>query len=404
MLTESKNGRLIDSQGGRLIFPIINAFDEVVGFGGRLLEKSDFAKYKNTKETMVFNKSKTLYNVNLLKKLKRTQTIKEVIVVEGYMDTISLYQAGFHNVVASMGTSLTKDQARLVKRYTENVLISYDGDFAGQKADLRGLEILKDENLNVRVVPMPEGLDPDDVAKQGADAYQACLDAAMPLIDYKIHSLERKYDLKRSEDKRAFRAEALKVVRTAESESEKEDLLKMLHAKTDVSYQSLERDLQNLPEEKQMEIAVPPPSEIGTDMYKTAARFILAAKLFSAPYAENCDLESIEFEDNVHKIIAEYIIKCEKNAERVRPSELFEVLDEDCPEFNEILDLNYGDKLSDGIAEKFFSESVQKMELKQVNKKIEELNHLIDAEEDMAKRKQLIREIDNMTRYQQTLK
>ena len=199
-------------------------------------------------------------------------------------------------------------------------------------------------------------------------------------------------------------AEALKVVRTAESESEKEDLLKMLRAKTGISYQSLERDLQNLPEEKQMEIAVPPPSEIGTDKYKKAARFILAAKLFSAPYAGNCDLEGIKFEDDVHKIIAEYIIKCEKNAERVRPSELFEVLDEDCPEFNEILDLNYGDKLSDGIAEKFFSESVQKMELKQVNKKIEELNHLIDAEEDMAKRKQLIREIDNMTRYQQTLK
>lgn len=171
--------------GGRLIFLIINAFDEVVGFGGRLLEKSDFAKYKNTKETAVFNKSKTLYNVNLLKRLKREQTISEVIVVEGYMDTISLYQAGFKNVVASMGTSLTKDQARLVKRYTENVYISYDGDFAGQKADLRGLEILKDENLNVRVVPLPEGLDPDDVAKQGAEAYQKCLDAAMPLIDYK---------------------------------------------------------------------------------------------------------------------------------------------------------------------------------------------------------------------------
>ena len=99
------------------------------------------------------------------------------------MDTISLYQAGFENVVASMGTSLTKDQARLVKRYSENVLISYDGDFAGQKADLRGLEILKDENLNVRVVPLPDGLDPDDVAKQGAAAYQACLDAAMPLLD-----------------------------------------------------------------------------------------------------------------------------------------------------------------------------------------------------------------------------
>lgn len=398
-LAEAKNGRLIDSQGGRLIFPIINAFDEVVGFGGRLLEKSDFAKYKNTKETMVFNKSKTLYNINLLKKLKRSQTIKEVIVVEGYMDTISLYQAGFLNVVASMGTSLTKDQARLVKRYSENVLISYDGDFAGQKADLRGLEILKDENINVRVVPLPEGQDPDDVAKQGANAYQACLDAAMPLIDYKIHSLEQKYDLTKSEEKRTFLSEALKVVRTAESESEKEDLLKKLRDKTGISYQSLERDLHNLPEEsRQIEIAVPPPSEAGTDKYKKAARFILAAKLFSAPYAENCSLEGIEFDDNVHKIIAEYIINCEKNGERVRPSELFEILDENCTEFNEILDLNYGDKLSGEVAEKFFSDSVRTMEKERLNEKIKMYTRLFSEEQDTEKRKEIARKIYEYTK------
>ena len=398
VLTEAKNGRLIDSQGGRLIFPIINAFDEVVAFGGRLLEKSDFAKYKNTKETLVFNKSKTLYNINLLKKLKRTKPISEVIVVEGYMDTISLYQAGFENVVASMGTSLTKDQARLVKRYSENVLISYDGDFAGQKADLRGLEILKDENLNVRVVPLPDGLDPDDVAKQGAAAYQACLDAAMPLIDYKLHALEGKYDLKKSEDKRNFLAEALKVVRTAESESEKEDLLKKLRDKTEISYQSLERDLNNLPAEKQLEIAVPPPSEAGTDKYKKAARFILAAKLFSAPYAENYTLDGIEFEDNVHKIIAQYIGSCEKNAEKVRPSELFEILDEDCPEFNEILDLNYGDKLSGEIAERFFSDSVKTLEREKIGEKIREYTKLFSEERDTEKRKEIARKINEYTK------
>ena len=398
VLTEAKNGRLIDSQGGRLIFPIINAFDEVVAFGGRLLEKSDFAKYKNTKETLVFNKSKTLYNINLLKKLKRTKPISEVIVVEGYMDTISLYQAGFENVVASMGTSLTKDQARLVKRYSENVLISYDGDFAGQKADLRGLEILKDENLNVRVVPLPDGLDPDDVAKQGAAAYQACLDAAMPLIDYKLHALEGKYDLKKSEDKRNFLAEALKVVRTAESESEKEDLLQKLRDKTEISYQSLERDLNNLPAEKQLEIAVPPPSEAGTDKYKKAARFILAAKLFSAPYAENYTLDGIEFEDNVHKIIAQYIGSCEKNAEKVRPSELFEILDEDCPEFNEILDLNYGDKLSGEIAERFFSDSVKTLEREKIGEKIREYTKLFSEERDTEKRKEIARKINEYTK------
>ena len=178
------NGRLTDAQGGRLVFPIINSYNEVIAFGGRALKKVDFGKYVNTRDTLIFNKRKNLYNVNLLKKLKRSQTVKEVIMVEGYMDTLSLYQAGFKNVVASMGTSLTQDQARLIKRYADSVLISYDGDGAGQKANLRGLDILRDEGLNVKVVPLPEGLDPDDVIKQrGNDGYQACLNDALPLIE-----------------------------------------------------------------------------------------------------------------------------------------------------------------------------------------------------------------------------
>lgn len=403
VLAESKTGKLIDFEAGRLIFPIINAFDEVIAFGGRLLEKSDFGKYKNTKETLLFNKSKTLYNVNLLKKLKRAQPIKEVIVVEGYMDTISLYQAGFPNVVASMGTSLTKDQARLVKRYSENVLISYDGDFAGQKADLRGLEILKDENLNVRVVPLPEGLDPDDVVKQGGEAYQACLDRAMPLIDYKIHSLERKYDLSRTEEKRAFVAEALKVVKTAESESEKEDLLKALRDKTDTSYQALERDLENLPKAEKAEPVAPAIAESGADRYKKAARFILAAKLFSREYAKNYDLEGIDFDDNVHKIIAEYVKNCEKAGERARPSELFEILDEDCPELNEILDLNYGEKLSGETAEKFFADSVKTLEKEKLNALIRERTGRYAEETDTEKRKEIAREIAEYTRRMKTM-
>ena len=212
------DGRLLDAQGGRLIYPIINAMDEVIAFGGRVLKKTDFGKYKNTKETLVFNKSKTLYNINLLKKLKKEQTINEVIIVEGYMDTISLYQAGFKNVVASMGTSLTQDQARLIKRYTENVLISYDGDAAGQKANMRGLDILKSNGLNVKVVPLSDGLDPDDMIKQrGADAYRNCLDRAMPLIDYKLSSVQKGFDVSKTDDKRKFVQEAIKIIKTADS-------------------------------------------------------------------------------------------------------------------------------------------------------------------------------------------
>ena len=410
-LTESRNGKLVDSQGGRLIFPIINAFDEVVAFGGRLLEKADFAKYKNTKETLLFNKSKTLYNINLLKKLKRTKPITEVIMVEGYMDTISLYQAGFENVVASMGTSLTKEQARLVKRYSNNVLISYDGDFAGQKADSRGLEILKDEALNVRVVPMPDGLDPDDVVKQGKDAYQKCLDEAMPLIDYKIHALQRKYDLSDTQDKRRFVSEALTIINEAESESVKEELLKKLRDKTGVSYHALERDLRSKAKEKpptQEEIVLPSEkiseTASGADKRVKAIRFVLAAKLFSAPYAKEYDVSGLALQDETHIVIAQYVIEREKAGERIRPSEIFEILQEDTPELNAILDLNYGDKLSGEVGEKFFLDSVRMLEKEGIEREIARLNEAYAKAIDEGERKAIAQKFAENMRKRSKLK
>ena len=409
LAVSEKNNRMYDSLGGRLIFPIINAFDEVIGFGGRALEKTKFAKYKNTKETLLFDKSKTLYNVNLLKKLKREQPIQEVIIVEGYMDTISLYQAGFKNVVASMGTSLTKEQARLIKRYTDNVLISYDGDFAGQKADLRGLEILDDAGLHLRVVPMPDGLDPDDVAKQGADAYQKCLDAAMPLIDYRLHSLERNYDLSKTEGKRRFISSALKIVKTAESESVKEELLKKLRDKTNVSYSALERDLQNAKSETDEREEDPPKEKLaeaaaGTDKQQKAKRFILAAKLFSAPYAKELSVDELPLTDETHIIIARYIAEHESKGERIRPSELFELLDESSAEFNAILDLNYGERLSGETAERFFADSVRTLRLEAVEKQIAECNAQYASSTDVNERKKISTRLLALVQKQKELK
>ena len=397
---DTKRGdRLADSLGGRLIFPIINALDEVVAFGGRVMEKTDFAKYKNTRETIVFNKRKNLYNINLLKKLKREQAVNEVIMVEGYMDTISLYQAGFKNVVASMGTSLTVEQARLIRRYTDKVLISYDGDFAGQSADLRGLEILKTENLTVRVVPLPDGKDPDDVAKEGAAAYQKCLDEALPLIDYKLFSLERKYDLKKSDEKRAYVAAALKIVREAESASEREELLKQLRDKTGITLQSLERDLNDLPQSGQAQSEpATKDAEDGGDKYRRAERFILAAKLFSAPYAKNFDLKRIAFSDETRKTIAEYVIGCEERGEKIRPSDLFDVLETDSPEFCAILDLNYDDKLESKVSEKFFGDSVATLEKEVVQAKIKALSEKFSAATDIKARQEIAAEIGALTR------
>ena len=400
VLQESKSGRLIDSQGGRLIFPIINAFDEVVAFGGRILEKKDFAKYKNTKETILFNKSKILYNINLLKKLKRQQTIPNVIFVEGYMDTISLYQAGFENVVASMGTALTKEQARLVKRYSDNVLISYDGDFAGQKNTIRGLEILKEEGLNVRVVPLPEGADPDDVVKQGKDVYQKCLDDAMPLIDFKIHYAEQKYDLSDTSDKRNFLGEALKIIAEAESESIKEELVKKISNKLGVTKQALERDLEKVKKgsDEQVQVtAIAKPriieTDAETDKSVKAKRFILAAKLFSAPYAKSFNLRELDFSDETQNAVAEYVCEQEERGGKIRPVELFDVFGEDSPEFNKILDFNYGDKLTGETAEKFFADSVNSIKREQLETEIDKCNRLIANLTDLEERRKITKRI-----------
>ena len=408
VLSADDKGRVFDSLGERLIFPIINAMDEVVGFGGRTLDKTKFAKYKNTKETMLFDKSKTLYNINLLKKLKREQTVKEIIFVEGYMDTITLYQAGFKNVVATMGTSLTKEQARLAKRYTDNVLISYDGDFAGQNADLRGLEILKEAGLNIRVVPMPDGLDPDDVAKQGAEEYQKCLDQAMPVIDYRIHSLEKKYDIKKTEEKRQFVSEALKVVRSGESADVRDELLKYIARISGTAFHVLERDLNNI---KQETLFAPQEgskeriTEISSEVDKTqkAKRFVLAAKLFSAPYAQSVALSDFLWKDETHIVVANYIMDHEKSGERLHPSELF-VLLENNAEIGAILDFNNGDKLTGPIAEQFFNDSIRTMQSEAIEEEIEQLKATYAQCTEKSEIMELAKKINECVRRRNALK
>ena len=401
------DGRLTDAQGGRLIFPIINAMDEVVAFGGRVLKKTNFAKYKNTKETLIFNKSKTLYNINLLKKLKKTQTIKEVIMVEGYMDTISLYQAGFKNVVANMGTSLTQDQARLIKRYTDNVLSSYDGDGAGQKANVRGLDIFKEAGLNIKVVPLPDGLDPDDVIKQrGAEGYQKCLNSAMPLIDYKLNVLERGFDLSKTEDKRKFVSEAVKIVRTADSAAEQEDLLKSIRDKTGITYESLSRDLNSAPQKPRIEQSVPKVRKDSSTMAVKASRFVISAYLFGAKYAEG-DVTKIPFCSEVHSITAKYIKSKKLLDERVQPAELFEFFEENTPEFEElsrILDFSSGDELFGEVAEKYFNDCIKKLKLYSVDEKIDAVKKAIEEEQSTEKRKQLTTTLQQLIKQKEKFK
>jgi DNA primase len=402
------DGRLLDVQGGRLIFPIINSLDEVIAFGGRVLKKTDYGKYINTKETLIFNKSKNLYNINLLKKLKRSQTIKEVILVEGYMDTLSLYQAGFKNVVASMGTSLTQEQARLLKRYTDTVLISYDGDGAGQKANMRGLEILKGEGLNVKVVPLPDGPDPDDIIKKdGAEAYQALLDSAMPLIDFKIKYLKKSFDLKKTEDKRRYVAEAIKIIKTADSAAEQEELLKNLRNETGITFEALSRDLNSTPQPDAAKKEEREERADNSSAIQKASRFVVASFLFGADYTRDCDVSEIEFDNDIHTILAKYVLSKKLMDEKIHLSEVFEFFEENTPEYDEltrILDYSDGQSFEGVVAEKYFNDCVLKLKLNAIDKKINALTEQLSSAKDINIRQQAATQISTLVKQKQKIK
>ncbi len=242
-IAETKDGREYDVFGKRLIFPIIDNMGHVVAFGGRTLEKDvHFAKYRNSSQTEIFDKSKVIYGVNLLKKRKAERPIDYVIMTEGYMDVIALHKAGFDTTVASMGTALTTKQARQLKLYSNIVYISYDGDTAGQKATMRGLDILRESGLTVKVVRLPDGLDPDDVIKRyGAEGYKKLLAEAIPLTAYKIETLKSKYDLDDPDQKAQFAIEASKTVTELSNPVEVEQYLSYVSRITGFSIDALRR-------------------------------------------------------------------------------------------------------------------------------------------------------------------
>lgn len=187
----SREGSCYDAYRDRVIFPIINTYRRVLGFGARTMGE-DTPKYINTGDTPIFNKRNNLYAINL----QKGEHNADLIMVEGYMDVISLYKAGVKNAVASLGTALTQQQARLLKRFVPKVYISYDGDSAGQNATLRGLDILAKEGLEVRVIVIPNGMDPDDYArKYGGEEYLSLKDRAITLNAFKLDRLMDGLDL-----------------------------------------------------------------------------------------------------------------------------------------------------------------------------------------------------------------
>ena len=218
LVNKADNGKFIDRFRKRLMIPIQDTSGKFIAFGGRVLDDSK-PKYINSPENIVYSKGRNLFGLNVAKK----GDTKKLIIVEGYMDAISLYQRGITNVVASLGTALTEQQGRLLRKNSEQVIIGYDADGAGQAATLRGLEILQNMGCDIRVLQIYGAKDPDEfVIKYGPERFQKCVDSAISLVEFKVKILKQNLNIENVNDKIKFLNEIAKILSKVDNSMEKE--------------------------------------------------------------------------------------------------------------------------------------------------------------------------------------
>lgn len=240
-----REGRTFDMFRNRAMFPIIDTYGNVLGFGGRAMGDA-MPKYLNTSDTPAFNKRYTVFAANLLRKAKG---LTRVILVEGYMDVVALSQFGVEGVAATLGTALTPEQARLLHRFAPEVYIAYDGDRAGQKAILRGLEVLEGENVPVRVLDFPGGLDPDEFIRQeGLEAFQAL--KPISAVTYRMRREKERHDVSTEEGRIEYAKACAAILRGVKEPVELENHLRHLSVETGFSKEVLMQQIGAAPPPK----------------------------------------------------------------------------------------------------------------------------------------------------------
>lgn len=339
LVIPKKNGGCYDRFRERVMFPIFDIRGNVIGFGGRVTDSS-MPKYMNSPETPVYNKGKNLYALNFAKNSGE----KKLIIVEGYMDVISLHQCGIINTVASLGTALTESQGRLLKKYAEEIIISYDADTAGQAATMRGLDLLNDIGCNVKVLMLPQGKDPDEYIKNNsADEFKKLVDNSISLIEYKIKVLRKKADISTTEGKIKFLNRVTDVLSRVDNNVEREMYIKKIAGEYGITEEALYSEVYKRTKPKESSSS----TVINLNNYekklgkKDAAdernrivhdeRLILALLCVdNSIYRWVKDKIKLEdFMDSENRRVAEIILEKLENNKGVVPGELLNIVDSD---------------------------------------------------------------------------
>ena len=246
-LVSEKEGRTYDKFRNRLMFPIIDVRGNVIGFGGRVMDDST-PKYLNSPETLIFNKRKNLFALNLAKKTK----LGYLILVEGYMDAVALHQYGFDCAVASLGTALTEEHAALLTRYTDQVVLIYDSDKAGQNATQRAIPILEKAGLQVKVLKIKDAKDPDEFLKKfGADKFKVLLEDASNRVEYQLNAIRRQYDIRSDDERIKFIQESAALISTLGSSVQREVYGHRVAEEGKISFEAMQMEIEKARKNRQ---------------------------------------------------------------------------------------------------------------------------------------------------------
>ena len=384
-----KNDRVFDVLAGRLVFPIFNAFNECIGFSARALQKTDFAKYKNTAETPVFQKGKVVFSINLLKKLKQQEGLDKIILVEGQMDVIAMHKGGFKNTVACMGTALTKDHIQELKRYSKNIVLCFDNDGAGEKATLRAIELFRGEGVDLKVASLHGGKDADEVLNNlGSEELEKMIDNAEPYMNFLISYYKKHYDLSKPEEKGKFVKAILAEIKKLELDIEREPYLDIVRDLTLIPIEVLRRDLGG-------KIKVEEPKKEKEEIKSVeggnskAVEFILSSLLHHKDFVNN-QIDYYKLLDGYER----YLKIIELN---MPLSSLYDL--EGTSEDKLLLNMiNYNFSLYENVEEKYFNECVWMIAEEKLKRQQSKLNSEYKNCDDLNKRAEIAKELGKIAR------
>lgn len=368
-LISEKNGKRYDKFRNRVMFPIQNTNGKVIGFGGRIIDEGE-PKYLNSPESAVFYKKDNLYGLNVTS--REISESNRAILVEGYMDVISLYESGVRNVTASLGTALTQNQARMLKRYSTNVVISYDGDAAGVKAALRAMDILYREGCKVKVLHIAGGADPDDfVRTKGREAYLKAVEDAPGLVEYKFNRLKEIHDMESTDGRVEFLKDAVEALRQLRP-AERDIRIKQLAEDVGISEGAIRAELKDEPDEYSATPERLKPKEL-TKISKKASfteKTIIKIMMMSPEYIKKKKEVEDLFKSVDGTVILEAIEQVYEREGSVEQKKVADLLPHD--EANLLREIVKNISLG-GQEEKIFEDCKRKSEKFRMEKKSEEL-------------------------------